>query len=105
MSNSQKQAITFVITLIEKQGKDCTLIENWRPISLVNVDAKIISKVIASRIKNVFPHIIHCNQTGYVKDRYVGERVRSILDIMDFTEKENIHGLMIFIDFRKAFDT
>jgi len=40
MSNSQKQA---VITLIEKQGKDCTLIENWRPISLVNVDAKIIS--------------------------------------------------------------
>ena len=102
MSNSQNQA---VITLIEKQGKDRTLIENWRPISLVNVDAKIISKVIASRIKNVLPYIIHNNQTGYVKDRYISETVRSILDIMDFTEKENIPGLMIFIDFRKAFDT
>ena len=98
LSNSQKQA---VITLIEKQGKDRTLIENWRPISLVNVDAKIISKVIASRLKNVLPNIIHCNQSGYVKDRYIGETVRSILDIMDFTEKENIPGLMIFIDFRK----
>ena len=89
MSNSQKQA---VITLIEKQGKDRTLIENWRPFSLVNVDAKIISKGIASRLKNVQPNIIHCNQSGYVKYRYIGEMVRSILDIMDFTEKENIPG-------------
>ena len=101
MSNSQKQA---VITPVEKQGKDRTLIENWRPISLVNVDAKIISKVISSRIKNVLPYVIHSNQTGHVKGRYIGETVRSIFDIMDFTEKENIPGLMIFIDFRKAFD-
>jgi len=76
MSNFHKQA---VITLIEKQGKDRTLMENWRPISLVNVDAKIISKVIASRIKNVSPYFIDSNQTGYVKDRYIGETVRSIL--------------------------
>ena len=54
------------------------LIENWRPISLVNVDAKIMSKVIATRIKNVLPSIIHHNQTGFIKDRYIGERVRSI---------------------------
>ena len=44
---------TEEILLIEKKGKDCMLIENWRPISLVNVDAKIISKVIATRIKDV----------------------------------------------------
>ena len=41
MSSSQKKA---VVNLIEKQGKDRTLIANWRPISLINVDAKIISK-------------------------------------------------------------
>ena len=70
-------------------GKDRTLIENWRPISLVDVDAKIISKVIASRSKNFLPYIIHSNQTGYVEDRYIGETVRSIFDIMDFTEKES----------------
>ena len=67
MSNSQRKA---VITLIEKQGKDRTLIENWRPISLINVDAKIISKVIAVRVENVLPNIINHNQTGHVKDRY-----------------------------------
>ena len=61
MSFSQKQA---VITLIEKKGKDRSLLENWRPISLVNVDTKIMTKVIATRIKNVLPGITHCDQTG-----------------------------------------
>ena len=102
MSWSQKQA---VITLIEKKGKDRFFLENWRPISLVNVDTKIMSKVIATRIKKVLPQIIHHNQSGFVKDRYIGETVRSIFDIMDFTAEENVPGLMIFIDFQKAFDT
>lgn len=48
MSHSQKQA---VITLIEMKGKDHSLMKNWRPISFVNVDAKIMSKVRATRIK------------------------------------------------------
>ena len=55
--------------------------------------------------KNVLPDIIHQNQTGYVKDRFIGETIRSIYDIMNFTTMENIPGLMIFIDFQKAFDS
>ena len=102
MSSSQKQA---VITLTEKKGKDRSFLENWRLISLVNVDAKIVSKAIATRIKNVLPNIIHHNQTGFIKYRYIGETVRSIFDIMDFTAEENIPGPLIFIDFQKAFDS
>ena len=52
MSNSQKQT---VITLIEKKDKDRTFLENWRPISLINVDSKIASKVITMRIIKVLP--------------------------------------------------
>ena len=76
-----------------------------RPISLVNVDAKLMSKVVANRIKKVLPYIIHYNQTGYVQDRYIGETVRSIFDIMEFTVNENVPGMLIFIDFQKAFDS
>ena len=95
-----------VITLFEKRGKDRALLENWRPISLVNVDTRIISKVIASRVKKVLPIIIHYNQTGYVKDHFIGEMIissfhRSVFDIMYFTA--NIPGLLLFIDFQKAF--
>ncbi|KAL9954380.1 hypothetical protein ACROYT_G041908 [Oculina patagonica] len=64
-----------------------------------------MSKVIASRIKNVLPEIIYHNQTGYVKDRFIGETIRSIYDVKDYTAEENIPGLMIFIDFKKAFDS
>ena len=83
---------------------DRTLIENWRPISLVYADPKIITKVIANRIKDLLPSIIHHNETGYVKEGYIGEMVRWIFDIMDLTDKENMPGLLIFIDFEKAFN-
>ena len=102
VTRSQKQA---VITLIEKKGKDRFLLENWRPISLVNVDAKIMSKVIASRIKNVLPYIIYHNQPGYVKDRFIGETIRSIFDIIALSVSENIPGLLLFIDYQKVFDS
>ena len=98
---SQKQA---VISLIEKKGKDRSFLEHWRPISLLNVDTKIMTKVLAARIKEVLPSIIHHNQTGYIMDRYIGETIRSIFEIMDFTLNENISGLLIFIEFHKAFD-
>ena len=102
MSPSHRQA---VITVIEKQDKDRTYLENWRPISLTNVDATIVSKVIATRIVKVLPEIIHSNQTGYVPGRYIGEAARSILDIMDYTKTYDIPGLVLFIDFEKAFDS
>ena len=101
MSPSQKQAL---ITLIEKKGKDRNYLENWRPISLINVDAKIASKVIAARIIKVLPEIIHTNRTGYVKDRFIGEAARSIIDVMEYTE-QNTPGILLFIDFEKAFDS
>ena len=49
--------------------------------------------------------VIHHNQTGYVKDRFIGETMRSIYGIMNYTFEENIPGLLIFIDIEKAFDS
>ena len=72
---------------------------------MVNVDAKIASKVIANRIKCCLPGIIHHNQTGFIKDSFIGETARSILDIIDHTEHSELPGMMIFIDFENAFDS
>ena len=98
MSHSQKQA---VITLIEKKGKDRNYLENWRPISLINVDAKIASKVIATRVIKVLPEIIHCNQTGYVKGRFIGEAARSIMDVMDYTKNKTYQGYCFSLTSKK----
>ena len=67
-SNSQKQA---VITLLEKKGKDKRLIKNWHPISLINVDTKVISKTLAKRLEPILPDLIHYNQNAYVKGRSI----------------------------------
>ena len=55
-----------VIKLIDKKDRDKRLIKNWRPISLLNIDAKLISKVLAKRIKKHLPSLISSNQTAYV---------------------------------------
>ena len=102
LSISQRRGI---ITLIPKPNKDTTSLENLRPISLLNVDYKILTKAIAKRLEKVLPKIINPDQTGYVKNRYIGENVRLILDIMSYTEEKNLPGAALFIDFRKAFDT
>ena len=102
MSPSQRQA---VITLIEKKDHDRCDLKNWRPISLLNVDAKIASKVIAERIKRLLPDLIHNNQSGYIPGRNISENIRSILDIMEYTKVKKLPGLLLFIDFEKAFDS
>ena len=102
LSISQRRGI---ITLIPKPNKDTTSLENLRPISLLNVDYKILTKTIAKRFEKVLPKIINPDQTGYVKGRYIGENVCLIMDIMSYTEENNIPGVALFIDFRKAFDT
>ena len=92
----QRQA---VITLIEKKGKDKRFMKNWRPISLINVDTKIASKALAARMENVLTSIVHCNQTAYVKDRYTGESIRLITDLLAYTEENSIGGILFSADF------
>ena len=70
------------------------------------MDYKIATKTIAHRIPAILPKLINEDQTGYVKGRYIGQNVRLILvDLMKVTEIENIPGIALFIDFKKAFDT
>ena len=73
LSISQRRGI---ITLIPKKNKDKTILENLRPISLLNVDYKILTKVLAKRLEKVLPNLINADQTGYVKGRYIGKNIR-----------------------------
>ena len=102
LSTSQRQTL---ITLIEKKDKDKGFIKNWRPISLINVDTEIASKALAAGMKNVLTSIVHCNQTAYVKGRYIGESIRLITDLLQYTEENSIGGILFSADFEKASDS
>ena len=94
-----------IITLLPKEDASLLDLHNWRPITLLNVDLKIAAKAIAKRLETVLPNLIHPDQTGFVKERYIGENIRLISDVLDFTKEQNIPGILVALDFWKAFDS
>ena len=97
LSTSQRQAI---IKLIKKK-RDKRFIKNWRPIFLLNVDSKIISKTLSVKLKEALPDLISSQQTAYVKHR----NGKSISDIIEITKIRKIGGFLLTIDIEKAFNS
>ena len=102
LSTTQKEG---VITCIPKGNKSKKYIKNWRPISLLNITYKIGSGCIASRIKKVLPSVIDFDQTGFMSDRFTGDNIRLIYDTLNFSKVQKQRGLLLLIDFEKAFDS
>jgi exonuclease III len=94
-----------IINLIPKKNKDPRLLKNWRPISLLNTDYKIITKALANRIKKVLPTVINPDQVAYLKERFIGQNIRTIWDVLGYTKLMGKKGIIAFLDFEKAFDT
>ena len=93
MSTSQKQA---VIVLIQKKDRVSRLIKNWRPISLMNVDAKIPSKALAMKVKKIIHKFIYTDQTACAQGRFIGESIRLIEDLLEYAE-ENEDGILFAV--------
>ena len=61
--------------------------------------------MIAERLKQILPKVINPSQKGYLKGQFIGENTRFLYDLMKITEEKSIPGLLLLIDFEKAFDT
>lgn len=103
MSPSQKRAI---ITLIHK-GKDLTRdnLCNWRPISLTNTDYKLLAKCLALRMSNVISDLISEDQVGFIKGRKASNIIRLIDDVIEHMNNENKPGILLALDYTRAFDS
>ena len=93
---------TSIITLIFKKG-ETNEIANYRPISLINVDVKILTKVLTNRLKKILPTIIHRSQTA-VDGRHIDNTVHMIRDLIQIANDNNTDACFIFLDQEKAFD-
>ena len=90
---------------MRKKDKDKRLIKNWQPISYLNVDMKLISKILVSCLKRVISTIVNENQVVYVNNRFISESGRLISDVLEITNSLDIEGLLMAVDIEKAFDS
>ena len=100
-----KTQTSGLITCIPKGGKTRNDLKNWRPITLLNSIYQFYSGIIANRIKKNLPKLIHTDQKGFINGRFIGEITRLTFNIINECKQQNQKGLIILIDFEKAFDS
>ncbi|XP_051807528.1 LINE-1 retrotransposable element ORF2 protein isoform X1 [Acanthochromis polyacanthus] len=92
------------ISLLLKPNKDPLLPTSYRPISLLNVDLKIITKTLSHRIEKILPFIIHPDQTGFIKGRHSSTNTRRLFNLMVHSSQQHTPSIIVTLDAEKAFD-
>ena len=95
-----------VLKLLPKPCKDPRFITNLCPITLLNLDYKLFTKTLADRIKIVLPTLLHADQNGFVKGRFMGNNILDIYALMVMVEELDTDDMvLLLLDIHKAFDS
>ena len=91
------------ITLLYKKG-DILNTANWRPITLLCADYKIVAKALSIRLLRVIAVVVSPDQSCGIPGRFMGENVRLLHDVVDYSSSEGVSGAILSLDQEKAFD-
>lgn len=92
-----------IITFLFKKG-DRTQLKNWRPVTLLNTDYKILTRALAKRLRQVLPLIVSSDQTASLKGRTINDNTRLLNDVISYANEKSINLALISVDQMKAFD-
>ena len=102
LSISQRRG---VIKLIPKRDKNPNFVRNLRPISLLNIDFKVLTRALALRVKSIIDNIIASDQHAFIKDRYLGNSVLDVYAVASEAMTQDDDLLLFSLDIEKAFDS
>ena len=96
-----------IIKMLPKRNKAPNRVVNLQPITLLNVDYKLVTKVLASRVKLILPKIIHTDQQGFVSNRFLGNHILDIQTLMHLLDnlEDKADTTILSLDIHKAFDS
>uniref|UniRef100_A0A3Q2X2I3 Reverse transcriptase domain-containing protein n=1 Tax=Haplochromis burtoni TaxID=8153 RepID=A0A3Q2X2I3_HAPBU len=100
MSDSMK---TGVVSILFKKGNPNHL-DNYRPLTMLCVDYKILSKILANRLAGVMSHIVEMDQTCGVQGRQITWNLHLHRDVLTYVKERNIAAICVSLDQQKAFD-
>ena len=100
MTDTMKMAIVKI--LFKKSDKK--RIENYRPISLLTADYKILAKILTERLKKVLTRLIGAEQQGFIPGGDIAGNLLLVKEIIAHCDDEDMEGVMIMMDFMKAYD-
>ena len=98
LSNSKNVSI---IKLAYKKNGEIYLLTNYRPISLINTDVKIITKVLAERLKYALPSIIHSTQTA-VYGRKIDQNIHLVRDLIELPNRNDDIAVFLLLDQKRG---
>lgn len=98
------EMLKAIITTIPKPGKSTDDPANFRPISLLNSDIKMFSKLLANRINLILPQLISPDQVGFVYGRQARDGTRRVLDLIQIAHLARGDAVLLSLDAEKAFD-
>ena len=93
-----------LITLLCKDPEHAYLLKNWRPISLLNVDYKIVSKSLSLRLRQALPDLLSVFQTCSVPGRSIMDNLHLLRNVVDYVDSKVLPCSLVNIDQEKAFD-
>ena len=93
-----------VITLLYKGKGSRSLLDSYRPITLLNSDYKLLAKALATRFGPALQHVVDPTQTAFVPGRWIGDNVLCHLEEVEYLQQTGQPGCMVFLDFSKAYD-
>lgn len=100
----QPEMLKALIITIPKPGKEPSTPQNFRPISLLNIDVKLYSKTIAMRLLDIMPTLIQRDQSGFTKGRQASDATRRLIDVIHYAESTGMPSLLRSLNAEKAFE-
>ena len=100
LTDSMREA---VITVIPKPGKDPSQCPSYRPISLLNVDAKLFTGILAARLNRHMLGLVDPDQTGFIPERGYSDNTKRILHLIDKPSRAQKPAILVSINAEKAF--
>lgn len=102
ISSFPADMINALIITLPKPGKNPSKPHTFRPIALLNINLKVYVKIIAFRLMDILPGLVHRDQTGFVSGRQTSDATRRLINIIHFAERTRTPSLLLSLDTEKA---